>query len=265
MVQLLQKRRKETALSGQFFSFPKLADRWEIENTITKGNKGVMKRKISGFFVVWIVDELIIDHPAVWQIQIENFEYERNCISNWRNSKNWKINGFLNVPISILVFKLFHVIQNRSKISKLEKFERFENGFLNISIQNYSALYRSKTYVISNVEKLYFDSHEIGKIERIGEILECSNSNISLQELYFDSHGIGGIPQIRGWLLECSNSKLFRGIQNRSKISNVEKLYFNSHGIGGIGEILEYFNSNISPILEELYFDYHGIEEIRES
>ena len=62
-----------------------------------------------------------------------------------------------------------------SKTSKLEKFERFENGFLNISIQNYSALYRSK---ISNVEKLYFDSHGIGEIERIGEY---SNFNISLQ------------------------------------------------------------------------------------
>ena len=45
----------------------------------------------------------------------------------------------------------------------------------------------------------------------------------------------------------------------------MEKFYFDSHEIGGIGEILEYFNSNISPILEELYFDYHGIEEIRES
>ena len=113
MVQLLQKRRKETALSGQFFSFPKLADRWEIENTITKGNKGVMKRKISGFFVVWIVDELIIDHPAVWQIQIENFEYGRNCILIFMELQEFeKLENkcFLNVPISILIFKLFRVI-----------------------------------------------------------------------------------------------------------------------------------------------------------
>lgn len=44
---------KGNGFFGPIFSFPKLADRWEIENTITKGNKGVMKRKISGFVVEW--------------------------------------------------------------------------------------------------------------------------------------------------------------------------------------------------------------------
>ena len=58
---------------------------------------------------------------------------------------------------------------------ELEEFDRFEDGFLNVP--NYSALYRidrklrilKKNYIliVTKLEKLYFDSHGIGKIRKI--------------------------------------------------------------------------------------------------
>ena len=62
---------------------------------------------------------------------------------------------------------------------ELEEFDRFEDGFLNVPIPNYSAVYRIdrklrtwKNYILILIE---------------------------LEELYFDCHGIG---RIRGWVLE---------------------------------------------------------------
>ena len=112
----------------------------------------------------------------------------------WKNfililTKLEELERFLNISIPILIFKLFHVIY----IYYIESIENFEIGEIREWFLEHSNFKLFRVISIENFEKLYFDSHEIGKIERIGEILECFNSNISFQELYFDSHGIGGI------------------------------------------------------------------------
>ena len=77
-----------------------------------------------------------------------------------------------------------------------------------------------------------------------------------MEKLYFNSHKIG---RIRGWVLEFFQFQIIPRYIESIETSNVEKLYFDSHEIGGIGEILERSNSNIS--LQELYFDSRIIRE----
>ena len=102
----------------------------------------------------------------------------------WKNfililTKLEELERFLNISIPILIkiiiFKLFHVIQNRSKTSKLEK---FENGFLNVPIFKIIPRYIDRKLTLYRTWKNYILI--LTKLEKLKELERFLNVPIPI-------------------------------------------------------------------------------------